>query len=229
MTSYEYRNDPMFLRNQYETHGKYGFAYIRKQEFEFTQAMHLAFIALTATKLNDSANNCSKIAHGFLDDHRLNVFYNSPDKHKQKLSQYLALIPPDYSAYREMDRWRMIESIAHNRWVGKHWQESWGMDVIASVTWGAPSSFDFCFDGIEPGSWVAISVIGNRTTPREFMLGYDAMLEHIAPSGIICLDKPYPEMRGNIIYIPYIYPKQSPSTQLWLPFAENSYSPCIYS
>ena len=28
-------------------------------------------------------------------------------------------------------------------------------------------------------------------------------------------------MRGNILYVPYEYPKQKLSTQLWLPFMDN--------
>lgn len=101
---------------------------------------------LSATRLNDTPENCSKLAHGFLDDYRLNVFYKYPDRHRKKLSQYQALITPDYSDWREMNTWREIESISHSRWVGKHWQEEWGMSVIPSVTWSSPASFEFCFD-----------------------------------------------------------------------------------
>ena len=217
MNSYSYRNDPIFLRNQYETHGKYQFPYIRKHAFTFTQ---VRLIALSATKLNDTPENCCKIAHGFLDDYRMNVFYKYPDRHQEKLSQYQALITPDYSDWREMNTWREIESISHSRWVGKHWQEDWGMPVIPSVTWSSPASFEFCFDGIERGCWVAISTVGSKLSSKAFLLGYDAMLDHIEPAGIICLGKPYPEMRGNIIYVPYQYPKHSPINQLDLPFEE---------
>ena len=220
MNSYTYRNDPMFLRNQYETHGKFQFPYIRKYPFAFK---HISLIAISATRLNDAPENCNKIAHGFLDDYRINAFYNDPDKHREKLSQYSALITPDYSDWREMNTWREIESIAHSRWVGKHWQECWQMPVIPSVTWSSPASFEYCFDGIESGCWVAVSLVGTRQSKKDFMTGYDAMLEHIEPEGIICLDKPYAEMQGNILYVPYEYPKQISSTQLKLPFIENYY------
>ena len=218
MNSYSYRNDPMFLRNQYETHGKYQFPYIRRQAFDFSR---VRLIALSATKLNDTPENCCKIAHGFLDDFRINVYYNDPDKHRDKLSQYRALISPDYSDWQEMNQWREIESISHSRWVGKHWQESWGMPVIPSITWSSPSSFEFCFDGVEQGCWVAISTVGNKKSSKAFLLGYDAMLEHIKPDGVICLGKPYPEMRGNILYVPYEYPRHVPTNQLKLPFVDN--------
>ncbi len=64
-------------------------------------------------------------------------------------------------------------------------------------------------------------MLGTRLYKKQFMIGYDAFLEHINPEGIICLDKPYREMRGNILYVPYEYPKQKLSTQLWLPFMDN--------
>ena len=33
--------------------------------------------------------------------------------------------------------------------------------------------------------------------------GYDAMLEVLSPSAVICLGKPFPEMRGNVIPVKY--------------------------
>lgn len=36
-----------------------------------------------------------------------------------------------------------------------------------------------------------------------FMEGYNRMLEEIEPSAIICYSEPFPEMKGNIIYIDY--------------------------
>ena len=37
-----------------------------------------------------------------------------------------------------------------------------------------------------------------------FMRGYNAMLEKIRPSKIICFGTPFNEMRGNIIEIDYM-------------------------
>lgn len=106
MNSYSYRNDPMFLRNQFETHGKFEFPYIRKQAFDFD---HIQLIALTETKNNDSPENCRKIVHGFLDDYRINRYYNYPERYRAMLTQYRALISPDYSTWQEMNTWRGLE------------------------------------------------------------------------------------------------------------------------
>ena len=219
MNSYSYRNDPMFLRNQFETHGKFELPYIRKQVFEFDR---IELIALSETKTNDSPENCRKIVHGFLDDYRINRYYNYPERYRAKLTQYRALISPDYSTWQEMNTWRGLEAVSHNRWVGKYWQEVWRMPVIPSVTWGSPVSYEYCFDGIERCCWVAISVVGTKRYRRAFIHGYDAMLEHISPDGIICLGMPYEEMRGNILSVPYKYPRHISSRQLCLPFIEYS-------
>ena len=38
---------------------------------------------------------------------------------------------------------------------------------------------------------------------REYLHGYDAMLDALAPSAIICLGKPFAEMRGNVVPVKY--------------------------
>ncbi len=72
-----------------------------------------------------------------------------------------------------------------------------------SVGWATPYTYRFCFKGIERNAPVAVTTNGNRREKRGYMHGYDAMLEAVAPSAIICLGKPFPEMRGNIIHVPY--------------------------
>ena len=81
--------------------------------------------------------------------------------------------------------------------------------MIPTVNWGDESTFDFCFEGIEKGSVVAVSTYmasehGNRQDQKEwFMTGYNEMLRRIEPEKIICYNTPFPEMHGNIIYVDY--------------------------
>ena len=45
---------------------------------------------------------------------------------------------------------------------------------------------------------------GNRCDQKEwFMTGYNEMLRRIEPEKIICYNTPFPEMRGDIVYIDY--------------------------
>ena len=75
--------------------------------------------------------------------------------------------------------------------------------------WATPYTYRFCFRGIERNAPVAVTTNGNRREKRGYMHGYDAMLEALAPSAIICLGRPFPEMRGNIIPVKYdIYRKE---------------------
>ena len=69
----------------------------------------------------------------------------------------------------EMDKWRKIENVAKNRWVGAFWQEH-GLIVIPTISWGKPSTFDYCFDGDEEGSIVAISTLGCKNAKRDFLI-----------------------------------------------------------
>ena len=84
-----------------------------------------------------------------------------------------------------------------------------GIRVIPTVSWGLPPTFDFCFEGIEKGSCVAVSTYmvsehDNHSDQKEFfMTGYNEMLKRIEPEYIICYHEPFPEMEGNIIYVNY--------------------------
>lgn len=118
------------------------------------------------------------------------------------------MLSPDFSIYLEMAPVIQLYNVFRNRWCGAYWASK-GMRVIPTVNWGDESTFDFCFDGIEKGSAVAVSTYmasehGNRQDQKEwFMAGYNEMLRRIEPEKIICYNTPFPEMQGNIIYVDY--------------------------
>ena len=78
-----------------------------------------------------------------------------------------------------------------NRWVGAYLTNK-GIRVIPTISWGLENTFDFCFNGIEKGSTVAVSTYlacahGNRADQKDFfMAGYNEMLKRIEPETIIC-------------------------------------------
>lgn len=76
--------------------------------------------------------------------------------------------------------------------------------VIPTVTWSTPESFDFCFEGIEKHSIVAIGMIGCKRSKEDFLLGYNEMIKRIEPSAIIYFGTPFEEMEGNIIAVDYL-------------------------
>lgn len=110
--------------------------------------------------------------------------------------------------YLEMAPIVQLHNTFRNRWCGAYWA-SRGLRTVPSVNWGDETTFDFCFEGIEQGSVVAVSTYmasehNNRQDQKEwFMAGYNELLRRIEPEYIICYNTPFPEMEGNIIPVDY--------------------------
>ena len=199
MKSKEYRNDPLFLRNEFDSDNQWGFAIIEKKSLDL-DSIELISCADISSK---DTNNLQKGIHHFVDDYRFEGLYSHPYRCINTYSKYRFALTPDYSLYSEMNLWRQIESVGKSRWVGANWQKH-GITVIATVSWGQPSSYSFCFDGIEKHSIVAVGMIGCKQSRPSYMRGYYAMLEAIEPEAVICLGTPFPEMEGHIIPVDYI-------------------------
>lgn len=200
MVSKEFRNNPLFLRNQYDSESKYNFAKIRKQELNLSD---VKLLACSDTKASETEYYKTYGVHFFVDDFRFEGIYKKPEASLTKYSQYAFLLTPDFSLYAEMPQWRQIESVGKSRWIGAYWQDK-GLTVIPTVSWSSPRSFEYCFKAIEKGSIVAIGMIGCKQSKRAFMLGYNEMLSQVNPSAIICFGTPFDEMTENIIVVDYI-------------------------
>lgn len=199
MNSKSYRTSGTFLRNEFESSGIWGFPLIKKQELDIR---NIELIACSDTSTQDTVN-LNRGVHFFTDDYRFENIYRHPERSFPKYSRYRFLLSPDYSVYSEMKAWRQIESVGKARWVGAYWQHH-GLTVIPTISWGQPASFRFCFDAIEENAIVAVGMIGCKHERVAFMKGYNAMLDAIKPSAIICFGTPFPEMEGKIIAIDYL-------------------------
>ena len=198
-TSKSMRSDNLFMRNEYSGHGKWNIPLIKKQAVDVE---NISLIACSDTRSNDNETNTKNGVHFFVDDYRFNGIYNHPEKSLRRYSQYAFLLSPDFSTYADMNLWRQLESVAKNRWCGCYWQEQ-GLTVIPTISWSTPRSYEFCFDGVEKNSIIAIGMIGCKQNKKEFLRGYDYMLSKIEPEAVICFGKPFNEMRGNIIPVDY--------------------------
>ena len=199
MTSKTMRDNPLFMRNNFNTSGKWGLPTIQKQTLSTDNIM---LVACSDTRTNDNEENKQKGVHFFVDDYRFNGIYDNPDRTLIRYSQYSFLLSPDFSTYTDMDLWRQLESVAKNRWVGAYWQSK-GLTVIPTISWGLFPSYEFCFDGVEKGATVAIGMIGCKQSKLNFMRGYNEMLKRLEPEKIICFGSPFDEMQGNIIAVDY--------------------------
>lgn len=200
MTSLKMRSDPLFMRNSFESNGKWDIPIIKKQDIPLD---NVRLIAYSDTRQNDRPENTVCGVHFFIDDYRFNGIYNNPERSIAKLSQYAFLLTPDYSTYSDMNYWRQLESVAHSHWVGAYWQ-SMGLKVVPTMTWSDSRSYSFCNDGVEKGCIVAVGMIGCKHTKNSFLRGYNAMLERIEPSAVVCFGEPFAEMQGNTIAVDYL-------------------------
>lgn len=195
MTSLEMKNNPLFMRNGFETAGRWGIPIIKKQEIPLK---NVGLIAYSDTRLNASIKDSANGVHFCIDDYRFTGVYNNPNRSLNKLSQYAFLCSPDFSTFQEMEYWRQLESVSHSHWVGAFWQSK-GLLVAPTVTWSDAGSYDFCFSSIEIGCTVVVGMPGCKQDKFSFLHGYYVMLERIKPSAVICFGDPYDEMRSDIL------------------------------
>lgn len=200
MQSSEFRTNPRFLRNEFVSKGRYGFAEVQKQNLDLSN-IHL--LACTDTKSKETDHYKSYGVHFFVDDYRFDGIYNNPERTIARYSQYAFLLSPDFSLYQEMPLWRQIESVSKNRWVAAYWQ-SQGLVVIPTISWSGARSYEFCFEAVEKNSIVAIGMIGCKHSKHSFLRGYEAMMSKIEPSTVICFGTPFKEMTGNIVAVDYV-------------------------
>lgn len=204
MTSKTMRNNPLFMRNNFACAGKWDIPLVKKQNIDTN---NISLIACSDTKANDKAINKIHGVHFFVDDYRFSGIYNNPERSLARYSQYKFLLTPDFSTYADMNLWRQLESVAKSRWIGAYWQNK-KLIVIPTVTWSDSRSYEFCFDGIEIGSTVAVGMIGCKHSRINFIRGYTEMLNRLQPKNIIVFGKPFSEMEGNIIEIDYLSTKK---------------------
>ena len=205
--NYNYRTSQALLRNQFPGKGKLKIPIIPKFEAKPGDFDDLLLIGFDKTHLEDN-NHLGRMVHFFLYDYRFERVWKNPDNDIEKLSRYRAVLSPDFSMYLEMAPVMQLYNVFRNRWCGAYWASK-GIRVIPSVNWGDESTFDFCFQGIEKGSTVAVSTYmaseseHHKDQKEWFMAGYNEMLRQIEPERIICYNTPFPEMSGNIVYVDY--------------------------
>lgn len=204
--NYAYRTSPLFLRNQFKGSSRFEIPVIPKAVFSDDELKNVLLIGFDKAKNDDK--NLDRIVHFFLYDYKFEKIWERPDDYAEKLNEYKGVLSPDFSMYLEMNRTIQLYNTFRNRWCGAY-LASKGIRVIPTVNWGDENTFDFCFEGIPKGSIVAVSTYmvqehNNHSDQKEFFLkGYHEMLKRIEPAKIICYSEPFPEMKGDIIYVDY--------------------------
>lgn len=210
MDSFEYRNSEEFLRNGLYAQGAYSMPFIYSQE----SAQIIKNIELLAFDKTHTIEllppNKRKAVHFFLDDYKFDEVWNSPSKYIRKLAQYSSVLTPDFSTYINMPIVLQIYNTFRNRWCGAYWQKN-GLTVIPTIGWGDENSYDFCFDGVQKGSVVAVSTLGNVGFEEDFMQGYNEMIKQLEPTKVINYGTTFKGMDKDTDLIKVPYTLKTPS------------------
>ena len=144
-----------------------------------------------------------KGVHFFLDDYQFNRLWTDVDRYIPMLQKFRYVMFPDFSTYTDFPKAIQIYNHYRKHWVGAYLQEA-GIQVIPTISWSTPDSFEWCFDGEPQGGVVAVSSLGvmNSKEKKElFLIGYKEMVRRICPDTIIFYGYVPDECMGNIVRV----------------------------
>lgn len=156
---------------------------IKSEEINLCEVEPISFNYVKTTK--DLSN---KLIHFFIDDYQFERLWNSTEKYVNMLKKAKYVLTPDFSLYRDMDLAIQLYNTYKSRWIGAYLQSE-EVKIIPTISWSTKESYDFCFEGIEEGSVVAIATYGiakDKEARKIFHQGYEEMKRRIKPSLILC-------------------------------------------
>ncbi len=130
--------------------------------------------------------------HFYIDDYQFERVWRKPEKYLELLKQYRCVCSPDFSMYMCMPLAMKIWNVYRSRLIGQFWQKN-GIKVIPTLQWAEARTFQFCFDGIEPGGVVSVSTLGaaKGKFSRSFWLaGMKEAMRVVKPTTIIHYGEP---------------------------------------
>jgi Domain of unknown function (DUF4417) len=135
---------------------------------------------------NYKAIDSQSLISMFVDDYILERYWNNPKKYINYFKDAQYVMSPDFSLLLGMPKPMLQWNTYRNRLVGYIWQQS-GLKVIPTISWTDESSFDFCFNGVEKGSVVAISNTGcrNEWHKKYFDKGFEQMIKTLEPKKVL--------------------------------------------
>lgn len=150
-----------------------------------------------------------KGVHCFVDDYIFQRLWTNIDRYIPMLSQFRYVMSPDFSTYTDFPKAMQIYNHYRKHWCGAYLQEA-GIQVIPTISWSTPDSFEWCFDGEPEGGTVAISSVGcmnGKESKALFLAGYNEMVRRLHPETIIFYGSVPDECMGNIVRVKAFYEK----------------------
>ena len=198
MSNYRNRRNYENLERQiFDGVGKYGIPQIKPVTYE----KGCEWIGLNYAKTCKEPEK--KGVHFFLDDYQFNRLWTDVDRYIPMLQKFRYVMSPDFSTYTDFPKAIQIYNHYRKHWVGAYLQEA-GIQVIPTISWSTPDSFEWCFDGEPQGGVVAVSSLGvmNSKEKKElFLIGYKEMVRRICPDTIIFYGYVPDECMGNIVRV----------------------------
>ena len=115
--NFEYRTNPLFLRNQFAGMGKMKMPIVPRFQAEKDDFDHLLLIGFDKIKLNEQNHN-GRMVHFFLYDYKFERVWSKQEADLEKLKQYRAVLTPDFSMYTDMAPALQLYNTFRNRWCG---------------------------------------------------------------------------------------------------------------
>lgn len=184
-------------RRMYAGVGKYEIPQLRPVHFDGA-CEFIGFNYAVSTKKRNG-----KGIHFFLDDYQFNRLWTNIDRYTDMLSQFKYVMTPDFSTYTDFPKAIQIYNHYRKHWVGAYLQEA-GIQVIPTISWSTPDSFEWCFDGEPENGCVAVSAVGCMNSPAKqalFIAGYKEMIKRLSPEQIIFYGSVPDACMGNIVRI----------------------------
>lgn len=180
----------------YEGVGEYGTPLLEATEFEKCEFIGFNYCRTCKDKEG-------KGVHFFLDDYQFNRIWNQPNKYLPILQQFRYVMTPDFSMYTDFPKIIQIYNHYRKHWIGAYLQEN-GVDVIPTISWSIPDSYEWCFDGEPTNGTVAVSSVGTQKSKKAkelFIQGYQEMVRRLEPETIIFYGNVPEECMGNIVHV----------------------------
>lgn len=162
--------------------GDYQMPLIKKEEIVLKKK--------TVSFNNRTQKECVAL-HFFIDDYQFERIWNNPERYIELFKKCEYICSPDYSLFLDFPKVLQLYNSFKKQYLGAFYQ-SHGIKVVPTVSWSDPSSYNWCFDGIEKGSCVACSSVGcmrNIEAKELFTQGFIAMIDTIKPSKILIVGK----------------------------------------
>jgi hypothetical protein len=161
-------------------------------------ATHMPTSLLPFSKSN-STTDFSPWVHFYEQDYKFARLLNQPERYLARLKRFGGIISPDFSICPDYPWPLQIKNKYFNHALA-YWLSTQGIPVIPNVRWGDEHSYDFCFNGIEKNSVVAVGTHGQlqRTDNKKvFSDGLPVMVAALSPHTIIVYGKEPDDVFGR--------------------------------